>query len=459
MTQQIQHLRWRTKLIFAAGNVGLQLMVAATSFFLLIFYTDVALVPPALAGTALLVGKLWDVVNDPLFGWMCDRTNSRFGRRRIYLMFCAAPFAISAASLWMMPVGLSPTAAFIWILVSYTIYDTLFTLISMPYSALAADLTSDYDERTSLIAVSSAGALVGYVLGSVIMPILVKAAPDAHTGYAFAGGVLGLLAGLSVGLVAWRISEPQSHARPEGPSDTLLSAMKSTLKTRPFVVLSIALSMVRLGLTLLQTALVFFVIYRLQIGKDGMSLLMGVLLATVALTIPFWKWLCTLWSKNGAYAVGIMLALISMLLTFLLEPGQKNAMLGIMVLMGMGMGAHWVAPYAMLPDVVDYAEAHSGKRRTGVYFGVYGLLDKLSRTLGSVAVGWWLDWFGYVPNAVQSEHASLGIRLITGPLPALMLFIALPFLVAYPLTRAEHLRIKVRLESHRVAPTSLMTRF
>ena len=107
-----------SKIIFAIGAIGMQMMVAATSFFLLIFYTDVALVPPAIASFALLIAKLWDVVNDPLFGYMCDRTKSRFGRRRVYLIYGAAPFALSAASLWMMPSGLSSANAFIWILVN-----------------------------------------------------------------------------------------------------------------------------------------------------------------------------------------------------------------------------------------------------------------------------------------------------------------------------------------------------
>jgi len=459
MTTKTHRLPLSTKILFAFGNVGLQMMVAATSFFLLIFYTDVALVPPALAGTALLVGKLWDVVNDPLFGWLCDRTHSRFGRRRVYLIFCAAPFALSAASLWMMPAGLSTTAAFIWILVSYAIYDTLFTLITMPYAALGADLTTDYDDRTSLVAIGSGGALVGYVLGSVIMPILVKTSPDAHLGYVFAGGLLGLVAGASVGLVAWRVKEPPSKPREERESDSLLAAMKSTLQTRPFVILSLALAMVRLGLTVLQTALAFFVIYRLQLGKGGLPLLMGVLLGTVAVTIPFWKWVCTEWTKNGAYAIGIVLSAIGLTLTFFLEPGQKLPMIGIMVLMGLGMGAHWVAPYAMLPDVVDYAEVESGERRTGVYYGVYGLMDKLSRTFGSVAVGWWLDWYGYVPNAVQTAHADLGIRLVTGPIPAVILLLALPLLAMYPINRAAHARLKMRLTLGRSVPTTLMTRF
>ena len=459
MPNQPHRLPLSTKIMFAFGNVGLQMMVAATSFFLLIFYTDVALVPPALAGTALLVGKLWDVVNDPLFGYLCDCTKSRFGCWWVYLIYGVGLFVLLVVLLWMMLVGLSTTAAFLWIMISYTVYDTLFTMITMPYSALGADLTTDYDDRTSLVAIGSAGALVGYVLGSVLMPKLVLVGGGASLGYSFAGGFLGLVAGASVGLVAWRVKEPSSKHRRDDPQDSLINAMKSTLQTRPFVILSSALALVRLGLTLLQTSLAFYVIYRLQIGKEGLPMLMGVLLATVAVTIPFWRWVCAVWSKSGAYVLGITLCAVGLVMTYWIEPGQKQVMMGIMVLIGMGMGAHWVAPYSMLPDVVDYAEARSGERRTGVYYGVYGLMDKLSRTFGSVAVGWWLDWFHYVPNVTQSAEADLGIRLITGPVPAIAMLSALPLLLIYPINRAAHQRVKVQLEAKRSQPTTLMTRF
>lgn len=214
MTPTAPRLGTGTKLSYAVGNVGLQMLVAAMSFLLMIFYTDVALVPPAIAGAALLVGKFWDAVNDPLFGWMSDRTRSRHGRHRVYLLYGALPLALAAAAVWMVPPGLSPLAAFVWIALTYTLFDTLMTLVQLPYSALATELTLDYDERTSLTAFASMGALLGFVGGSVLMPLLVRAAPDARTGYALAGLCFGVFAGLCVAWVAWRVREPAHCLRP-----------------------------------------------------------------------------------------------------------------------------------------------------------------------------------------------------------------------------------------------------
>jgi len=140
--QPTPHIRLSlgTKLGYAVGNVGLQMLIAAMSFLLMIFYTDVALVPPAVAGAALLVGKVWDTINEPLFGWLTDRTRSRHGRPRVYLIYGALPLAVVAAAVWMVPPGLSPWAAFVWIAVTYTLVDTVMTLVQLPYQAMAANM-------------------------------------------------------------------------------------------------------------------------------------------------------------------------------------------------------------------------------------------------------------------------------------------------------------------------------
>lgn len=316
-----------TKLSYAVGNVGLQMLIAAMNFMLMIFYTDVALVAPAVAGAALLVGKVWDTVNDPLFGWVTDRTRSRWGRHRVYLIYGAIPLGIAAAAVWMVPPGLSPVAAFLWIAITYTVFDTLMTLVQLPYQAMAANMTTDYDERTSLTAYASMGALIGFFAGSVFMPILVRAAPDARTGYALAGSCFGLIAGVAVAVVAWRVREPQGSAAPteqtDAPADarpmwdSVRETLRTTLRNRPFLLLMSAATLVRLGLTLVQASLAYFVIYQLQGDKGDLPRYMGTLLGVVGLSLfggstwstagrrtgrTCWAWCCALaawWRSTG----------------------------------------------------------------------------------------------------------------------------------------------------------------
>lgn len=429
-----------TKLAYATGNVGLIALAAASGFFLMIFYTDVAMVPPAVAGSALLIGKLWDVVNDPLFGYMSDRTRSRYGRRRVYLIFGALPLAVCAALLWFVPQGMSTTLAFIWIAATYMLFDTVFTIVQMPYATLAAEMTEDYDERTSLTAIASVGALIGYALGSILMPRIVAATGDARLGYLVAGGVLGAIVGLAVAFVAWRVKEPARDFVP--PSTTpvveFIGQVKGTLRNRPFVSLLTSAALARLGLTLMQTSLAYYAIYRMGMTKQDIPQVMTVLLGSVAVFVYVWKLVCDRWSKHLAYATGLTITAVTLLLFVYLKP--VDPVLGKLAfcVVGLGLAAHWIAPFAMFPDTISTADEAGAAQPTGVYFGVSGLADKISRTLGSVSVGWILGWYGYVPNAAQSERALFAIDLVFGYLPAVILLLTVPLLARYPLDRKTY---------------------
>lgn len=449
-----QPLSVGTKLSYSVGNVGLQMLIAAMNFMLMIFYTDVALVAPAVAGAALLVGKVWDTVNDPLFGWVTDRTRSRHGRHRVYLIYGAIPLGIAAAAVWMVPPGLSPLAAFFWIAITYTVFDTLMTLVQLPYQAMAANMTRDYDERTSLTAYASMGALIGFFSGSVFMPMLVRAAPDARTGYALAGSCFGLVAGVAIAVVAWRVREPAvSPVQPdevEAPAmwESVRETLRTTLRNRPFLMLMSAATLVRLGLTLVQASLAYFVIYQLQGDKGDLPRYMGTLLGVVGLSLFVWKVVVDRWEKNWAYILGLALCAGGLIALYWAGPGDQRLVTGILVVIGIGMGAHWIVPFAMVPDTIDHGEMQAGERKTGMYYGLYGLMDKLARTLATVMVAGMLEITGYVPNVAQSASALQGITLMTGVLPAACLVLAIPLLVAYPITRSRHADILGRTVTH-----------
>jgi GPH family glycoside/pentoside/hexuronide:cation symporter len=432
-----------TKLVYGVGNLGFTLLISSVGFFLLIFYTDVALIPPVLASTALLVGKVWDIVNDPLFGWLSDRTQSPHGRRRVYLIYGALPLALVTFGLWAVPQGVSGVTAFLWIVISYALFDTLFTLTNVPFSTLTAELTPDYDERTSLTAVASVGAVVGYLLGAILPPIITGRFADTSAGYLVLGGLAGAVAGLSMALVAWRIREPD---RPSNVIAALpiLPSIRATFRNRPFVLLLAAFALVRLAFTLMQASVPYFVTY--QVGEPGrLTMVLGVLMGMVGLFVYFWKTISDRSSKSRAYAAGLVVMALAAASSWFIGPGQIGGMLLMVALAGFGLSAHWVAPYAMVPDVVELDQTQTGERREGMYYGVYGLIDKLMRSLGVFAVGIGLDAFGYVPNVAQSAQSLLGIRLVFGPIPAVILLLTVPLLLRYPLDRQAHARLRQQL--------------
>jgi GPH family glycoside/pentoside/hexuronide:cation symporter len=436
------------KLVYAVGNLGFTLLISCVGFFLLIFYTDVAHIPPALASTALMVGKIWDIFNDPFFGWVSDRTKSPLGRRRVYLVYGALPLALVTFALWAVPRGLSVTTSFVWIVISYALFDTFFTFTNVPYSALTAELTRDYDERTSLMAVASIGSVVGYLLGAVLPTLITNQFSELTTGYLIMGSVFGGLVGLSIALVAWKVKEPTNNMS-VAAGLPIIPSIQSTFKNRPFILLLSAFAIIRLSFTLMQTIIPYFIRYQLK-APGNMTMIMTLLLVSVGIFIYFWKWISDLTSKSKAYAVGLLIMSTGALATFFIQAGQTMEMNLVIVLIGFGLSAHWVTPYAMLPDVIEHDEVKTGERQEGMYYGVYGLIDKIMRTLGIFLVGIGLEAFGYIPNVAQSTRSLLGIRLIFGPIPAFLLVLVFPQLLLYPVTRQTHSDLRNELAHRKV---------
>src|SRR5512136_3355914 len=193
MSDTTGKLRTRTKVFYGIGDLGNAVVNSAIQFFLMKFYTDGALILPALAGNALLIGKIWDAINDPLFGWLTDKTKSRHGKRRVFMIFGAIPLAIAIALLWFVP-PMNRVWTFVWIALTFILFDTLWTLTNVPYYALTSELTDDYDERSALISYRMALAVPAYLVGAALTPAIVGLFALQRTGFAFIGIAYGALA-------------------------------------------------------------------------------------------------------------------------------------------------------------------------------------------------------------------------------------------------------------------------
>jgi GPH family glycoside/pentoside/hexuronide:cation symporter len=168
-----QKMTLGSKFRYGLADMGFALITSAMQFFLLFYYTDVAGIDPGLAGLALMVGKLtWDAVNDPLFGYWSDRTRSRFGRRRIYMLIGAVPLGFAAWIMFSLPKGLTGAGAFFAVLLSFWLVDTFHTMTTTPYYALTPELTRDYSERASLTSIRMVYSVFGYILGAALTTLL-----------------------------------------------------------------------------------------------------------------------------------------------------------------------------------------------------------------------------------------------------------------------------------------------
>jgi glycoside/pentoside/hexuronide:cation symporter, GPH family len=440
----------RTKLFYGIGDVGNALVNSAVQFFLLIFYTDAALLAPAVVGSALLIGKIWDAINDPLFGWVSDRTGSkRFGKRRVYMIFGAIPLGISVMLLWFVPQGLPPVGVFLWVAFTFLLFDTLWTVTNVPYYALTAELTDDYDERSSLTATRMSLAVPAYLVGAALTPVLVGLFATKRAGYSAVGVLYGIIAAAALLICAAGIRERKqvSESRAE---DSPVKTFSQAFKNRPFVRLLAAYLVLNLAFALVKTLMAYFLTYQLNMEAQ-LPLVMGLLLICVVIAIYPWKIISERWNKGPAYALGMGIGGLAVAATFLLPHQPTPWIYVIAVLAGFGFAANWVFPWSMVPDVVDVDRLESGEQRSGMYYGVWGLGTKASEALAIVASGWILTLFHYMPNVAQTSQTLLGIRLFFGLIPALAIALALPLLIRYPITRKTHNAVLTKLESEGAA--------
>lgn len=434
----------KTKLFYGIGDVGNALINSAIQFFLMIFYTDGALLPPALVGSALLVGKIWDAINDPLFGWISDRVSSKkFGKRRVFMIFGAIPLGLSIMLLWHVPKGMDQVGIFLWVAGTFLLFDTIWTVTNVPYYSLTSELTEDYDERSSLTSFRMVLAVPAYLIGAALTPAIVGMFAVKYTGYGFIGIAYGIIAAAALLISAAGIKEKPSIVETKSEISPL-KAIQYTFKNKPFVRLIIAYLIMNLSFALIKTLMAYFLIYQLLMEKE-VSIFMGILLIVVVIMIFPWKFISEKWDKGPAYALGMGIGAVSVGISFFF-PHQPTALIYVLaVTAGIGFAANWVFPWSMMADVVDYDRLETGEYRSGMYYGVWGLATKISEAIAISSTGWLLAFYNYVPNVEQTTSTLFGIRLFFGPIPAFFILVSLPLLIWYPLHRKAHQKIRQQL--------------
>lgn len=431
----------RTKTFYGIADLGISMLTASIQFFLLFFYTDIAGIDPALAGTALLVGKLtWDALNDPFFGYLSDRTRSRWGRRKPYMLLGALPFGLSIWLLFSLPPGLVGVKAFLAVLGSFLLADTFQTVVSVPYYALSAELTRDYDERTSLISVRMIFTVLGYILGAALTTAVAGFFLDLgwtkNAAYSGMGAVFGAVAVITLLTTTFGVKEtPNPDLQPA--KMPALSQIKHVLRNRPFVQYMIMSTIISISFTLLTSLLPYYLTYHLKM-TDEISFVMFVMLATIGVFLLPWRYAAKKMSKGPAYALGLAIACVAILGAFFLPPEPTPLIYAVAFVAGLGFSAQYVFPWSMIPDVIEVDQARTGERHEGIYFGVNSFLGKLTGALGIAASGWALKLYGYVPNVAQTPHALFGIRFFFAVVPVIAFMVALPLLIWYPINRKNH---------------------
>ena len=445
------------KAAYAAGEIGYAVGPGTViPFWYTIFLTDIARLDLRLVSLFWLVVTIWDAVNDPLIGFLSDRTRTRWGRRRPYLLLGAVPFGVTFVLLWLVPAVESQAALFAYYTVVYILFETAFTAVSCPYIALTPELTLDHDERTSLVSYRMAfniGASLAVPLrfGLVVFPMFPARDPRAFR-------VIGFICG-AISIPPFLIAFLATRERPEFQEESALPLSKSLRFVLRNVAFRYTLAIRILSwmpVVIAQAVFAYFLIYWTGMTEDETSVVQGVILATALLFLPIVLWLSRRLEKKTAYVIAAASWTVVMLAILLVPQGARIPAYAIAALAGFGVSAAHLLPRAMEPDVLEVDELMSGRRQEGAYAGVAVFVDKLARALILGLLPTVLYWSGYVqPTALdplpsQPASALRALQLLMSVLPALLLTASILVARRYPITRGRYAEMRQKLVARRL---------
>jgi len=421
----------------------------------------------------LLVGKIWDAVNDPVIGWLSDHTKSRFGRRIPWMVLSSVPFALFFFLNWWVPNFAGAGSQ--WGLFAYyagvaLIYNTFYTAMTLPHSALTPELSHNYDERSRITGFRMAFSLGGSVGGLVVALVVfesMKAAPDnvKYAAMALTVAIISLLsmAFCVVGIGKIAIQNERDRLKVEIPQPKLLLSeqFRIVLANRPFLIVCGIYLFSWLALQFTATILPFYVGSWLGLPASQFPIIALTVQATALGLIPFWGWVSVRLGKKPVYFFGMTFWLIAQGGLVFLPPGQGIWIYVLAILAGVGISVCYLIPNAMLPDVIELDELRTGERREGVFYGFFVFLQKIALALGTFFVGQALSFAGYIstvagePVPIQPESALTAIRIAIGPLPAISLLLGIGLAFIYPINKKRHEEILRDLEKKRRRASSM----
>ena len=464
----------KEKFFYGLGDMSANILLAAFSFYLLFFMVSIGGLKPALASLVFLIAKFWDAITDIWMGRISDNTKTKFGKRRVYMIFGAIPFGLMFIILWLCPfsVETSQFVKFIYYLLAYCLFNTTYTVVYVPYNSLTANITDDYDQRSSLTTTRIILANVGLILGAALFglfagdntifsDIFVEAGYSQFdaikNSYLASSAVFGVIASITMIVSGINVKERFTGDEEKNPYG-LFKTIAQFIKLKEFRYTTAYFLTSMLGFDIILALFMFYIQDSLGYAPDGLlSMIFVAIPLLVAMTTSvLWDKLSAKHEKHKIYTISVIITSIGLIIAVLV-PAFKGSMyqtteasmgqllssntsiflLLAVVVVGTGMSGVQILPYASIPDIVELDEYTYGIRREGAYYGVQSFIYKLSNGIALALVSLLLQLFQYretpfldettgeiVYTYVQPLIAQNAVRIIFCTLPILIFIIS-----------------------------------
>jgi glycoside/pentoside/hexuronide:cation symporter, GPH family len=440
-------LSFKEKLGYSLGDTASHFVWDMVGFWLLFFYTDVYGISAAAAGTIMLVARFWDMAIDPVIGIVSDRTNTRWGKFRPYILFGALPYAVLAILTFTTP-NLGEVGKIIYAGATYVLLMTAYAAINLPYSALGAVMTNDSYERAGLNTYRFIAGFAGQFVVTGLALTLSQFFGKGDKAQGFQSTLL-LFAILSLIFFFITFKATKERVAPAKSQDTSVKRdLGSLFHNRAWIILAIV-GIVSFIMFAMQNAAVAYY-FKYYIGRENNVQLFNVL-GTVALIValPLSKPLAKRFGNRNVFMASSLLSGLFFILIYL--PGANN-LVPIYIFNILAKMAYAPAVpllWTMIADSADYGEWKSGRRATGLYFSAATFAQKAGWGIGAAIAGWILAVSNFVPNTVQTPGAITGIKLLVSVIPGILYMSCAIFMKFYNIDAKTTDLMKKELEERR----------
>ncbi len=413
-----------------------------TFAYIAIYATDVLLIAPATMGLIFGASRIWDGLTDPAVGALSDRTFSRLGRRRPWLLASALPIGLAGLALWSPPTMLEGSALVVWFTISFLIYMTAMTVFNVPHMALGAELSTDGQVRTRIFGFRHAFATIG-VAGALIggTGSLARSSDPRETAFLVYASLAVLIA-LTLPASVAVLRERRDYQGRGGRSP--FSAFGDIARNPHGRLLVLMYFVEHMGTG--ATAILSPFVVRYVIGQpESLPVVFAFYVSSMMLTIPLWVALARRIDKKRAWLTGMSLALIGYSTLFTVGEGDLTKMCIVVCFTAAAASCGSSIGPSVQADIIDWDEHRTGERKEGAYFSAFTLLQKTSAGLMAMFTGFALSAAGFVPNEVQTPETRLWMRGLISLVPLGCFIFGILVFSRYSLSEAEHARIRSEL--------------